>query len=100
MKRNVKVKDRIEGVLDEKLRPLLRTHGGDIEVMAFENGVLKVKMLGSCNNCPSAVSDVEDLAAAEVRAAVPEVERVMLVSGVSDELLETAKALMKMKRQD
>jgi Fe-S cluster biogenesis protein NfuA len=89
------VLDSIERVLDESVRPVLREHGGDVRVMSFENGALRVKMRGNCNNCPSAVFDVEQLVAAEVRAAVPEVESVALAAGVSDELLEMARALMK-----
>jgi Fe/S biogenesis protein NfuA len=91
----VSVLESIEGVLDESVRPVLREHQGDVQVVSFEDGVLKVRMQGSCNNCPSAVFDVERLVAAEVRAAIPEVERVVLATGVSDELLEMARKLMK-----
>jgi Fe-S cluster biogenesis protein NfuA len=85
----------IERVLDKNVRPVLQEHGGNVEVASFEDGVLKVKMQGQCNNCPSAVSDVEQLVAAEIQAVVPEVGSVALVTGVSDELLEMARALMK-----
>jgi Fe-S cluster biogenesis protein NfuA len=90
-----KVLESIERVLDESVRPVLREHEGDVRVVSFEDGVLKVKMQGACNNCPSAVSDVERMVAAEVLAAVPEVKRVALAAGVSDELLEMARELMK-----
>jgi Fe-S cluster biogenesis protein NfuA len=89
------VLESIERVLDESVRPVLREHQGDIRVMSFEDGVLKVKMQGSCNNCPSAVFEVEQLVTAEIQAAVPGVQRVALDTGVSDELLEMARALMK-----
>ena len=36
---------RIEAVLDERVRPSLRAHGGEIEVDHWENGVLYVKLL-------------------------------------------------------
>jgi Fe-S cluster biogenesis protein NfuA len=91
----VSVLESIEGVLDESVRPVLREHQGDVRVVSFEDGVLKVKMQGNCNNCPSAVFDVEQLVAAEVQAAIPEVTRVALDVGVSDELLEMARELMK-----
>ncbi len=47
--------ERIEQVLDEKVRPALRTHDGDIKVVRVEDGVLYFRMLGQCSNCPSAV---------------------------------------------
>jgi Fe-S cluster biogenesis protein NfuA len=89
----------IEKVLDDKVRPVLREHGGNVRVMSFRDGVLKVKMQGACNNCPSAVFDVEKLVAAEVREAIPEVRDVALVAGVSDELLEMARELMRNRRE-
>jgi Fe-S cluster biogenesis protein NfuA len=91
------VLESIERVLDESVRPVLREHEGNVRVISFEDGVLKVKMQGSCNNCPSAVFDVEQLVAAAVQAAIPQVERVALATGVSDELLEMARKLMQSK---
>jgi hypothetical protein len=52
-------------------------------------------MEGNCGNCLSAAADVELLVAAEVRKAVPEVKSVVMVAGVSNELLEMARKLMK-----
>ena len=45
---------RIETLLDEKVRPALRAHGGEIAVDRLEDGVLYVKLLGQCAGCPSA----------------------------------------------
>ena len=45
---------RIEAVLDEKVRPALRAHGGEIAADHLEDGVLYVKLLGQCAGCPSA----------------------------------------------
>lgn len=55
--------ERIEQVLDEKVRPALRTHDGDIKVVRVEDGVLYFRMLGQCSNCPSAVVTAEELVA-------------------------------------
>ncbi|MCI8849109.1 MAG: NifU family protein [Oscillibacter sp.] len=87
---------RIEVVLDEKVRPSLRNHGGEIAVDRLENGVLYVKMLGQCAGCPSADLTNESLVEAELTAAVPElVEKVVVVQNVSDELWEQAKRLLR-----
>ena len=51
--------ERIEQVLNEKVRPALRTHEGDIQVVRVEDGVLYFRMLGQCSNCPSAVVTAE-----------------------------------------
>ena len=57
---------RIETVLDEKVRPALRAHGGDITADRLENGVLYVKLLGQCAGCPTADLTNETIVEAEV----------------------------------
>ena len=88
--------ERIEAVLDEKVRPALRAHGGEIEIDRLENRVLYVKLLGQCAGCPSADLTNETLVEAEVVKALPElVQRVSVVQTVSDELWEQAKRLLR-----
>jgi len=87
---------RIEAVLDEKVRPALRAHGGEIAVDRFEDGVVYVKMLGQCAGCPSADLTNETIVEAELVAALPDlVKRAVIVQGVSDELWEQAKRLIR-----
>lgn len=87
---------RIEAVLDEKVRPALRSHGGEIEVDRLEDGVLYVKLLGQCAGCPSADLTNETLVEAELTAALPElVKKAAVVQTVSDELWEQAKRLLR-----
>ncbi len=38
----------IEAVLDEHVRPLLRTHGGEMEIIEVEDGVVRFKLKGKC----------------------------------------------------
>jgi len=87
---------KIEAVLDEKVRPSLRAHGGEIEADRCEDGVLYVKLLGQCAGCPSADLTNETLIEAELTAALPElVRKVAVVQTVSDELWEQAKRLLR-----
>lgn len=87
---------RVEAVLDEKVRPALRSHGGEIEVDRLEDGVLYVKLLGQCAGCPSADLTNETLVEAELTAALPElVKKAAVVQTVSDELWEQAKRLLR-----
>ena len=46
--------EEIERVLDQHVRPLLRGHGGDMEVLGLEDGVLRFRLLGKCSGCPAA----------------------------------------------
>ena len=87
---------RIEAVLDEKVRPSLRAHGGEIQVDHLEDGVLYVKLLGQCAGCPSADLTNETLVEAELVKALPEVvKKVAVIQTVSDELWEQAKRLLR-----
>lgn len=87
---------RIEAVLEEKVRPSLHAHGGEIQIDHLEEGVLYVKLLGQCAGCPSADLTNETLVEAEVVKALPElVHKVVVVQTVSDELWEQAKRLLR-----
>ncbi|MGB0428775.1 MAG: NifU family protein, partial [Flavobacteriales bacterium] len=48
------IEERIVQILDEYVKPSVAMDGGDIVFDAFENGILKVKLQGACNGCPSA----------------------------------------------
>ena len=88
----------IEAVLDEKVRPSLRAHGGELEIDHLEDGVLYIKLLGQCAGCPSADLTNETLIEHELTAALPElVQKVVVVQTVSDELWEQAKRLLLQK---
>ena len=87
---------RVEKVLDEKVRPSLRAHVGEIQVDHLEGRVLYVKLLGQCAGCPSADLTNETLVEAEVVKALPElVQKVAVIQTVSDELWEQAKRLLR-----
>ena len=87
---------RIEAVLDEKVRPSLRAHGGEIQVDHLEDKVLYVKLMGQCAGCPSADLTNETLVEAELVKALPElVKKVSVIQTVSDELWEQAKRLLR-----
>ena len=88
--------EKIETVLDEKVRPSLRAHGGELEIDHLESGGLYVKLLGQCAGCPAADLTNETLVEAELVKALPElVRKVVVVQTVSDELWEQAKRLLR-----
>lgn len=86
----------IEAILEEKVRPTMRAHGGDMAVERLENKVLYVRMMGQCAGCPSADMTNETLIEAELVKAVPDlVEKVVVVQDVSDELWEQARRILR-----
>ena len=86
----------VEAMVEERVRPALRAHGGDMAVDRLENGVLYVRLLGQCAGCPSADITSETLIQGELSAALPElVKKVVIVQDVSDELWDQAKRLLR-----
>ncbi|HCU25877.1 MAG TPA: hypothetical protein DF383_12740, partial [Deltaproteobacteria bacterium] len=47
-------------VLDRDVRPGLKRDGGDIQVLAVEEGIVQVKMAGACFGCGAQKRTVED----------------------------------------
>ncbi len=45
-------KEDVQEVLN-KLRPFLLRDGGDVQLIDVEDGVVQLKLMGACGNCPS-----------------------------------------------
>lgn len=87
----------VKRVLDSKVRPELMRHNGDIELVEVNDGVVVVKLLGSCSSCPSAMFTMEDLVESTLKDNIPGVKEVILDTSISDELLELAKSFLRKK---
>ncbi len=45
------IKEEIANSLEE-IRPYLQKDGGDVEFVDYEDGILKVRLMGACRGCP------------------------------------------------
>lgn len=63
---------RVERALDE-VRPYLGSHGGDVELLGVEDGVVRLQLLGSCDGCPSSSVTLKLAVEGAIEAAAPEV---------------------------
>jgi Fe-S cluster biogenesis protein NfuA/nitrite reductase/ring-hydroxylating ferredoxin subunit len=54
----VPVEDRVTEALDN-VRPYMESHGGNVELVSLENGVLRLRLEGSCDGCPASSSTLE-----------------------------------------
>ena len=48
----VPLETRVRSALDA-VRPYLESHGGDVELLGIEDGVVRLRLEGTCNGCPS-----------------------------------------------
>ena len=76
------MREKVEAVINE-IRPLLQADGGDIELVAIEGGVVKVRLRGACAGCPGAQMTLKMAVERRLKAQVPEVERVESVAGAT-----------------
>ncbi|MFE6668598.1 NifU family protein [Streptomyces sp. NPDC057697] len=78
------VETRVERAL-ESVRPYLGSHGGDVELLAVsDEGAVRLRLLGSCDGCPSSSVTLKLAVQGAVEAAAPEVTSIE-VETASDE---------------
>ena len=68
--------DKINEILDAKIRPAVARDGGDITFKSFDNGVVKVELKGSCSGCPSSVMTLKQGVQNLLCHYIPEVKSV------------------------
>jgi Fe-S cluster biogenesis protein NfuA len=79
----VDLSTRVEQAL-EKVRPLLRSHGGDVELTSLTHGVVQLKLEGSCHGCPSSALTLRNAIEDAMLEFAPDINR-LEVSGVVEE---------------
>ena len=72
----VSIEEQIQLTID-KLRPFIRRDGGDVEFVAFEDGIVYVRLLGSCSDCPMSDNTIEDMIEYTLTFELPEVKKVV-----------------------
>lgn len=68
----IDTRDRVEQALDD-VRPYLGSHGGDVSVLAVEDGVVRLRLEGTCDGCPSSQATLEGAVESAILTAAPEV---------------------------
>ncbi len=95
-----RLEEEIQAVLDEKVKPLLRAHNGDIELVGIEQGgVVRLRLLGACAACMGAEQTVNDVIVAGIRESCPWVSDVRVETGVSEDLIQEALRFLKRPRE-
>ena len=89
---------KLEQLLDELVRPALRAHGGDAELVSFQDGILRLRMLGQCAGCPAATMTNETLIEGQLLPLLPDLTEVTRVHPVDDPLVAPARARMQRAR--
>nr|CAG4648087.1 EOG090X0A0R [Moina brachiata] len=79
----------IKELLDSRIRPTVQEDGGDIVFKGFKDGIVYLKMQGSCTSCPSSMVTLKSGVQNMLQFYIPEVVAVEQV--LEDELDKKAK---------
>ncbi len=66
------------------VQPYLHSHGGDVELLEVSEGVIRLRLQGSCHGCPSSSLTMRQTIEQAILARAPEVTWVE-VEGLTDE---------------
>jgi Fe-S cluster biogenesis protein NfuA/nitrite reductase/ring-hydroxylating ferredoxin subunit len=79
----VPLEARVRGALDD-VRPYLESHGGNVELLSLDDGVLRLRMQGSCSGCPSSTATLKLAIEDAVHKSAPDVVAIE-AEGVAEE---------------
>jgi Fe-S cluster biogenesis protein NfuA len=73
---------RVGRALDQ-VRPYLKSHGGNVALLGVDDGVVRLRLEGSCHSCPSSTITMKLAIEKAIEEAAPEITRID-VEGVAE----------------
>jgi Fe-S cluster biogenesis protein NfuA len=70
----------IKELLDTRIRPTVQEDGGDIVFVSYSDGIVRLKMQGSCSSCPSSVVTLKAGVQNMMQFYIPEIKEVQQVN--------------------
>lgn len=72
------IEEKVKEILD-KIKPFLVNDGGDVTFIKYEDGIVYIKLLGACADCPMADNTVKEMIEYTLTFEIPEVKEVINV---------------------
>ncbi len=72
------MREKVEEVLD-KIRPMLVSDGGNVELVDVNDGTVQVRLTGACGGCPMATMTLKMGIEQILRREIPEVKEVVAI---------------------
>lgn len=69
------MKEKVSEALD-KIRPSLQADGGDVELVDYTEGIVKVRLKGACAGCPMSTMTIKNGIERFLKQEIPEVKSV------------------------
>ncbi len=61
----------------EAVRPYLQSHGGDCDLVGIDDGVVRLRLHGSCGSCPSSSLTLRNAVEEALYQAAPEIKEIV-----------------------
>lgn len=74
----IPLETRVRQALD-KVRPYLQSHGGNVDLVGVDEGVVRLRMQGSCSGCPSSAMTLKSSIEEAIYEAAPDVAEIIAV---------------------
>jgi Fe-S cluster biogenesis protein NfuA len=72
------IEKRVQAALAE-IKPQIQADGGDIDLVAIENNIVKVRLQGACVGCPMSALTLKQGVERIIKSKVPEIQSVEAV---------------------
>jgi Fe-S cluster biogenesis protein NfuA len=60
----------------EQVRPYLRSHGGNVELISLSEGLVRLRLQGSCHGCPSSAATLKQTIEEAIYDKAPDVTNI------------------------
>ncbi|MDC2995936.1 NifU family protein [Candidatus Pelagibacter sp.] len=70
------IEKKIVNILETKVKPAVANDGGDIKFLNYKDGIVKVKLQGSCSGCPSSTITLKRGVQNLLQHYIPEIKQV------------------------
>ncbi|KAF5287916.1 hypothetical protein FQA39_LY15620 [Lamprigera yunnana] len=89
----------IKELLNTRIRPTVQEDGGDIIFLGYDDGIVKLKLQGSCSSCPSSIVTLKNGVQNMLQFYIPEVLGVEQVEEPHDSIASKEFEKLEMKLQ-
>ncbi len=93
------MKEEIEKIIEESVRPALNEHEGDLELVDVKDRVAYIKFKGRCSGCPAAQITLEEIVKEELLKNTDLIDDVYLQEETDQELYDLARDILSGKVQ-
>lgn len=84
----------VNEVIASNVRPLLKTHHGDVEVIAVADGIVSIKLTGACSGCPHSDITTKEMIENILISSIEGIEAVKLIREIDESIIDFAKSIL------